>query len=442
MNRIFNSLVNKITWILIIAIVGLTCFFIGLNNAHALEASQFGTYIGTITIDSLTSTSSYTYDEYNSDTIKDKIFTWSNEQFFDNTYTQAEFFSHYNYVVMAYNSTTIRVFIQNYDLIMDYQGLTPIESDDIKFYFANMTYNYQEGLYAQYRGGVSVIYSYYIDINYNSDTYSFSDNNPLLDLEFYSLSTGSSYFASSSDRSYLNLNMRLFDSYNNNFAWIQNWATLYNTTELWNQVAGSTPSKTSIYYNSPIEFPTLEYVSSGATPDDSGGGSEGGTDLSGVEDRIDETNSILEQTKEILEGIGESVGQGLNTLIEQIKGIVSDIYDFFTEPFDDYSSIEEFFENFSESDVGGISAIVSLPLDLVRSLTNNDSCESLILPIWDEEVPVPSGCIMWEQADDSVITVWHTVICGLGSYFILVDAFKTKEKLLDPANKEVSTLDL
>lgn len=439
MNRFFNTLVNKICGILIVIMLMLFAFFLGLWKADALTASQFGNYLEN-RIDELTSISEYIYDAYNSDTIKDNIFKWSNEKFFENTYTEEEFFSHYSYVIQAYNVTTIRVFVQDYARVMDYQGLSPIEGQPIKFFFANMTLQYQEGLYRQYYGGVSAIYSYYIDINYNSMSYTFSNNNPLTDLNFYSLNNSSAWFANINDRTYLNLNMKLFDSFNGNFAWIENWADSYNTTTLWNQVAGTTPPKSAIYYNSPIEFPTLQYMSSGTDPG-TGSGSGSGTDLSGIEDKIDQTNGILEGIGGTIGKIGESIGNGLNDLIKGILDTLNDVWEWLTKP-GDFSSIEKFFKDFSDSDVGGISGIVSLPLDLIRSLVGEGTCSPLVLPIWGKEIEVPSGCIMWEQASDEIVTIWHTIICGLGSYYILVDLFKTTEKLKEPQDLEVNTLDL
>ena len=422
MNRIFNSLVNKITWILIIAIVGLTCFFFGLYFVDAAEVSKWGQYDSNY-IDSFTSDPWYTYTDYDSDTIKEFIFEKTNEQYFDNTKTIEEFYSNFTYIVYAYNQTTIRVLVQNNALTIDNMGIDPI-TDEIQFYFANMTLKYIDGLYSQYRGGISAIYSYYIDIDYNTKSYSFSGDNPLTDIKFYGLGYGSKYVSNAdpSDSSKLNININCLDSFNNNFAWIEYWNQITNNTTLWNQVAGFTPSKSSQYFNSPdLEFPQLDYVSSGVNPVPPEEPEEPGSDNSEVVDKIEESNTILGA---ILDKVDE--------LIDTITDSVDDFTD----------TIGDFFNGFTEIDPNGISGIVSLPLKLIRGIINNDSCQPLTLVIWGKEVQIPSGCIMWEQASDSVITVWHTVICGLGSYYILVDAFKIKDRLLDPDSKEVDTLDL
>lgn len=412
MNRIFNSLVNKITWILIILIVGLTCFFIGLNNAHALEVSDW-TDSDTLLISEVDSSPYYTYDNYDPSVIMNNIYNWSNAQFFDSTYTIEEFYSIFTYVIYSVDESTVRAYVQNAPLVLDWQGISST-SNDITFYLSNVLGNVNNG--SRYAYGVGIIYTYYIDINLDNLSYTISDNNPLLDVTMQKLTS-----ITSGDTSSI-LNIKMLDSYNGNISWISTWNDLYNNSGLWRNISGYTGSLSVIYSTNPNAIISdFLYTSPGVTPVPP-----------------DEPETPPEEDDSVIAGLIDKT----NKILEGIGGTVTNIYETITESFEDFSSIEEFFESFSESDIGGISSIVSLPLDLIRSLTDDNSCEPLILTIWGKEVHIPSGCIMWEQASDSVITVWHTVICGLGSYYILVDAFKTKEKLLDPHNREVKTLDL
>ena len=105
----------------------------------------------------------------------------------------------------------------------------------------------------------------------------------------------------------------------------------------------------------------------------------------------------------------------------------------------------DFFNNFTTSDNGGISAIVTKPLTIINSLLdNNNQCASLSLPSFMgvSNATLPSGCILWNNASAIMITLWNTFVCGLGSYFILKDIFRIIEDLKNPDNDKVEVMDL
>lgn len=102
-----------------------------------------------------------------------------------------------------------------------------------------------------------------------------------------------------------------------------------------------------------------------------------------------------------------------------------------------------FFDNFSDSDNGGISAIVKAPLTIVNGLlSSSNTCPTLDFNVLGADVSFPSGCLLWDNADNSTVTIYQTIICGFFSYFILKSLFKDIENLKDPEKSEVSTLDL
>lgn len=106
------------------------------------------------------------------------------------------------------------------------------------------------------------------------------------------------------------------------------------------------------------------------------------------------------------------------------------------------SDASNFFSSFTESDHGGLSAIVTAPLVVVNSMLTNNSCQDLRFQVMGTDVSFPSGCILWNLADSTIVTLWQTIVCGFVSYLLLKKLFKDIENLKNPSNSEVSTLDL
>lgn len=102
-----------------------------------------------------------------------------------------------------------------------------------------------------------------------------------------------------------------------------------------------------------------------------------------------------------------------------------------------------FFDNFQTEDNGGISGIITAPLTLINSLLDGQgTCTDLKFPIMGKEVSMPSGCIIWDKVPNEMEILIQTLVCGTGAYFLLKQLFKDIEKLKNPNNSEVSTLDL
>lgn len=124
---------------------------------------------------------------------------------------------------------------------------------------------------------------------------------------------------------------------------------------------------------------------------------------------------------------------------------VKDVNDTLKNPNIENGTGSDFFNNFTTSDNGGISAIVTKPLTIINNLlSNNNQCASLTLPSFMgvSNATLPSGCILWNNATTLMITLWNTFVCGLGSYFILKDIFRIIEDLKNPDNDKVEVMDL
>ena len=407
-NRFLNSLINKLTWIALILFIGLICFFTGLwITDAATEVSTWRSgYNSTHDTDTLTANPSYSYEEYDSDKIRDFIFNVYNEKFYEDTITINDFYKIYNYVVVAESPSTIRVYLQNYNILMDYQGLSPIEGNDTKFFFYNEFGWYRDAPVTYYYGSYGIFYNTYIDINYNTDTYVVY-NDTLFSNDVY-------YYKLSSINSSSSYNFNLLDSYNNNFAFIEqfsiDWQSL-NSFKLMENVP-------SYYYpEQNYSLPTLPQTGFSATPpgDDTGGGGSTdnpGVDLGGIEDKLDKIDGTL--TDDNIDDSKETIENIINSL---------------------------------DSDYGAFTDFVLLPINFISSMLEIDNyCYSLDLNINflnnSKNVSIPNGCHFWSLFPSSVITLYHMVVYGIYCYSMGIFLFKWYEKFKSPNSSEVKTLDL
>ena len=101
-----------------------------------------------------------------------------------------------------------------------------------------------------------------------------------------------------------------------------------------------------------------------------------------------------------------------------------------------------FFDDFTTEDNGGISGIVTAPLTMINSLLQTGTCTDLSFSILGKDVYLPCGSILWNLVPSAILIVYQTIVCGYFSYILLKSLFKDIEKLKNPNNSEVSTLDL
>ena len=138
--------------------------------------------------------------------------------------------------------------------------------------------------------------------------------------------------------------------------------------------------------------------------------------LSSLNERQKETNKKLDD----LDKNQQETNKKLDDLDKNI-----------TKPDIDNNTGNDFFDNFQTADNGGISAIVTAPLILINYLLDSQGvCTDLSFKILDKDVAIPSEIII------------QTLFCGICSYFLLKKLFKDIDKLKNPNNSEVSTLDL
>lgn len=124
------------------------------------------------------------------------------------------------------------------------------------------------------------------------------------------------------------------------------------------------------------------------------------------------------------------------------------VYNAMTDDSIENGTGNDFFNNFTTTDNGGISSIVTKPLVLINSfLSNNNSCNNLTFDIsipntQTTNVSLPSGCILWNNVPSATITIYQTIICGFASYLLVRKLFKDIEDLKNPDDDRVKTEDL
>lgn len=161
-------------------------------------------------------------------------------------------------------------------------------------------------------------------------------------------------------------------------------------------------------------------------------------------------------TKESIDNASSAIGGAIqggvsgiidnqNSNTDKVTDSISDVNDSINNPNVDSGTGSDFFDSFHTDDNGGISAIVTKPLTIVNNLlSNNNSCSNLPLPefMGVNNAYLPSGCILWNNAPSTAISLWNIFVCGFGAYFILKDLFKIIENLKNPDNDRVEVMDL
>lgn len=99
------------------------------------------------------------------------------------------------------------------------------------------------------------------------------------------------------------------------------------------------------------------------------------------------------------------------------------------------SEASSFFEDFSVTDHGGLSSILTAPLTIFNSILN-DTCVPATFTYRGKQVSLPCGQDFWNQAPN--LRDWlSTLESGIIAYAILINLFKMIQKLESPSNSEV-----
>lgn len=108
------------------------------------------------------------------------------------------------------------------------------------------------------------------------------------------------------------------------------------------------------------------------------------------------------------------------------------------------SSANNFFSGFTTQDNGGISSIITAPLNAISGLVNS-TCSPIVLPIpylGNETLTLPCMSSIYTQHFGSFFTIYQTIIFGAVAYRMLVSIFMIIEGLKNPDDDKIEVVDL
>lgn len=139
------------------------------------------------------------------------------------------------------------------------------------------------------------------------------------------------------------------------------------------------------------------------------------TELGKVQDTIKDTNKSLDDVKN---AINSSDTSGAS------------------------SNANSFFDNF-QTDTYGLSDIITMPLTLIKSLTNS-TCVSLKLtiPFVNKDLELPCMSSIYSQYFGSFFSLYQTITFGFVAYWVSVRIFNLVKDFKNPDHDEIEVLDL
>lgn len=135
-----------------------------------------------------------------------------------------------------------------------------------------------------------------------------------------------------------------------------------------------------------------------------------------VANKIDETNNKLQETQDYLEDDNTSGANG---------------------------SASGFFNNFNNTDHGGLSGIVSAPMRLVNALSSS-SCSALSfpLPFVNEQVTLPCMSPIYSQHFGAFLTLYRLITTGLIGYWVCIKLYGKVRAIKKPEDDRIEVLEL
>ena len=107
----------------------------------------------------------------------------------------------------------------------------------------------------------------------------------------------------------------------------------------------------------------------------------------------------------------------------------------------DDGASSDFFNNFKLEDNGGISEIITLPLQALRAM-GNGQCSNLSATIKGKQLIMPCGYEFWNKIPNDFKTFYKIVFQGIISFYLLKDLYYTSERMKNTDDDRVEVLDL
>lgn len=143
-------------------------------------------------------------------------------------------------------------------------------------------------------------------------------------------------------------------------------------------------------------------------------------DMSAIEEGMNNMNEKQEETNQKLDGINDTMNN-------------SDV---------DMDGANSFFGDFSDTDHGGISGVITAPLRFVNKITQ--TCSPLSFKVLDANVELPCGnTLFWDKPNVSQFrTIWNILFGGAFLYFMITKLFKVIEGLKNPDDSRIEVMKL
>lgn len=102
-----------------------------------------------------------------------------------------------------------------------------------------------------------------------------------------------------------------------------------------------------------------------------------------------------------------------------------------------------FFEDFDAPDIGGLGAIITAPLNTIRSLLNS-SCSNLVLPLpyVDEDLTLPCMNTIYTEHFGAFFTIYQTIVLALIAYRCIRSIFFDIHGFTNPNDDRIEVMDL
>ncbi len=144
------------------------------------------------------------------------------------------------------------------------------------------------------------------------------------------------------------------------------------------------------------------------------------------------SGAINNQTEEITKGQQET-NQQLGDLNDNITN---------TDTSDANGSANDFFSGF-ESDDYGLTAIITAPLNFIKSITSS-TCSPIgfPLPFVEKRAELPCMSAIYKEHFGSFLTLYQTITFGIVAYWVCVNTLATVRGFKDPDSDRIEVLDL
>lgn len=108
----------------------------------------------------------------------------------------------------------------------------------------------------------------------------------------------------------------------------------------------------------------------------------------------------------------------------------------------DTDSATNFFDDFNNTDHGGLSTIITAPLNALVKIT--ETCEPITIPVLDKNIELPCGdTLFWNKPEVQTFrAIWNVIVGGPILYMLLVKLFKIIEGLKNPDDDRIEVCDL